>query len=346
MEADSVAEPEYVPEVRKRLFALAKSLMGDAGIPDSQLPPGPIFHFTTAAGLLGILHTKRMWATNTDYLNDTTEVAFGRRMALEIMHPRYQELNHHVMPANLVTLLKAPGQVVTDTPIELLAPWALLGGLMHSLQTYRERQYYVTSFCESHDLLSQWRGYGNYGGGYAIGMEFTKPSVQLKDDHSYGLLKMLYDETKQRNLLTRFIDGVLDELNSCLPLIGGKENLNRTNPYFATIVGTANELIRLLPLRFKSPGFSEEAEWRFSTGMMNDAVNDVQHVNEVKYRDSKGMITPYLELRIDVPELQIKSIYCGPTLHPELSIHSVSMLLARYGMQGVIVGRSTIPFKL
>jgi len=38
--------------------------------------PELLFHYTTAAGMRGILDSSRLWATNYRFLNDTSEVAY------------------------------------------------------------------------------------------------------------------------------------------------------------------------------------------------------------------------------------------------------------------------------
>jgi C-terminal processing protease CtpA/Prc len=39
----------------------------------SHRPDGPLYHYTKQAGLLGIIRKKEIWATHTQYLNDTRE---------------------------------------------------------------------------------------------------------------------------------------------------------------------------------------------------------------------------------------------------------------------------------
>ena len=40
-----------------------------------------VFHYTTAAGLHGIVSSKTLWASHTEFLNDTEEgVGFSRRI--------------------------------------------------------------------------------------------------------------------------------------------------------------------------------------------------------------------------------------------------------------------------
>jgi hypothetical protein len=337
-----------IQEGTKRLVDLANGLLDVAGIGNLQVPPHPLYHYTTAIGLEGIVRSKRIWATYTDYLNDTSEISYGRNMAIEIMRGMESELTGDVIPCTPSALFSAPSKLIADAPIEKLAPWILLKSLGHSLLTHKEREYYVTSFCESGDLLSQWRGYGNYGGGYAIGIKVKESEFKVDNSHSYELINLLYDETKQRTLLKQLIDGVIAELQTRLPQIGGKENLTEQNPHFTAIVDDADSIFRRVTIRFKSPGFAEEKEWRFISGIPTIQVNGVEtnQVNGVKFRDAKGILIPYIELNTDLPAIEIVSIHCGPTLHPELSARSVGMLLAQHGLQHVDVINSTTPFKL
>src|SRR5216683_1419399 len=45
-------------------------------------PPETIFHYTTAAGLLGIVRSNRLWASDLLYMNDSTEVEYGRQLII------------------------------------------------------------------------------------------------------------------------------------------------------------------------------------------------------------------------------------------------------------------------
>ncbi|KQV50324.1 hypothetical protein ASC95_13135 [Pelomonas sp. Root1217] len=41
----------------------------------SEQPTGELFHYTTSAGLLGIVQSGSIWATEARYLNDATELS-------------------------------------------------------------------------------------------------------------------------------------------------------------------------------------------------------------------------------------------------------------------------------
>jgi len=39
----------------------------------SQTPSAPLYHYTTQSGFMGIVSNKEIWATHTQYLNDSKE---------------------------------------------------------------------------------------------------------------------------------------------------------------------------------------------------------------------------------------------------------------------------------
>jgi hypothetical protein len=42
--------------------------------------PARVYHYTSTDGLLGILDSGHLWATDLRYLNDTSELHFGRSL--------------------------------------------------------------------------------------------------------------------------------------------------------------------------------------------------------------------------------------------------------------------------
>lgn len=43
-------------------------------------PPGILYHYTTPAGLLGIIDKGRIWATHARFLNDASEINYGNEI--------------------------------------------------------------------------------------------------------------------------------------------------------------------------------------------------------------------------------------------------------------------------
>lgn len=63
-------------------------------------PPGMLWHYTNAAGFLGIFRSGKLWATNTDYLNDASEMRYARRLvwqAIENMRSSITVREEHEM---------------------------------------------------------------------------------------------------------------------------------------------------------------------------------------------------------------------------------------------------------
>lgn len=123
---------------------------------DTTLPP-ILFHYTTASGLLGILSSRRLWATHARFLNDAKEVEYGVEFVKSVLSA-YPQSDLGILP-------RAPFDNVRST-------------------------YFVACLCEAGDLLSQWRGYTANQTGYAIGFE----TASLSSDR---LFRVLYDPHEQ-----------------------------------------------------------------------------------------------------------------------------------------------------
>jgi hypothetical protein len=184
--------------------------------------------------------------------------------------------------------------------------------------------------------LSQWRGYTNRGGGYAIGFE-VKASQIVSDKGKLFALKVLYDPREQREAIDTILGDAIKAANSIAFSI---EDESESTLVMGGLVGSLLQFLDLVCIRFKNGSFSEEKEWRFFAG------TDAGSVEAVKFRDANGLVIPYLELPIATEGIEIKRIVCGPTLHPELSERSVKMLALRNGFGGVEIGHSKIPLGL
>ena len=47
--------------------------------------PTALFHYTLAAGLHGLVHSKAFWATHFEYTNDAQEVRYGVEIVLDVL---------------------------------------------------------------------------------------------------------------------------------------------------------------------------------------------------------------------------------------------------------------------
>ena len=128
-----------------------------------------LWHYTTAGGLMGILKSQQLWATNLRYLNDSEEFTgfFDRRLLgilkIGVMNGIAQA---KMTPDGMQAIVASGG----DEKLEADLP----NQLLHAIRTVSlQHQAYVASFCytrpkiENDGLLGQWRGYGS-DGGYAV----------------------------------------------------------------------------------------------------------------------------------------------------------------------------------
>ena len=97
-------------------------------------PPLPhrLYHYTSADGLLGIMRTETLWATCARYMNDASEVTYGQQIVCESV--------------------EAAAKAETGIAREWLDRFV---GVIPRVHDAHET--YIASFCETPDMLSQWR---------------------------------------------------------------------------------------------------------------------------------------------------------------------------------------------
>lgn len=149
-------------------------------VEDMGLPPKKLYHYTTPAGLFGIIESGcRLHATHHRFLNDTGELEFGFRTARKLLD-------------------RMPG----------LDPEARRRTL-DEIAARQKDESFLACLSRRHDILSQWRAYANNGTGYCIGFA---PEGRLQGDHydedhfwRNHLMECLYGQRKlEERLQDRF----------------------------------------------------------------------------------------------------------------------------------------------
>src|SRR5258706_7645255 len=98
----------------------------------TRTPPDTLYHYTTQEGLLGIIRSKQIWASHTQYLNDEREF----RHAIEVVKEELIGMNQGAPSAQVRKRLKEMEQ---------------------SIEGIESVNVCVCSFSAIGDLLSQWR---------------------------------------------------------------------------------------------------------------------------------------------------------------------------------------------
>jgi hypothetical protein len=194
----------------------------------SQVPTTPLYHYTSPAGLIGIVETKRLWASSIQQLNDSTEF---KHAASLVDHLLDRHLRHERGPWN-----------------------DLYGEQREVVPMFANFPIFVGSLSEAEDKLSQWRAYCPTGG-FSVGFAPEILKEQGKRQH-FSLLKCEYDEGKQKAICEQLIS------EACSAV--GEETDARERKRI--VVGEfVVPFVRAAPA-LKNPSFQEEQEWRLVGG--------------------------------------------------------------------------------
>ncbi|HEY7170457.1 MAG TPA: DUF2971 domain-containing protein [Vicinamibacterales bacterium] len=305
-------------------------------------PPATLYHYTTADGLIGILQSRQIWATNVRFMNDTSELAYGIRMVRAI----FDEV----------------GRQAADRGIRQARLFGFVSeGIVAMLDdAERNTKHYAVSFCGNGNLLSQWRGYGQAGGGFALGIASSAlrnfeaeilPNPPV-DPALLGvfLRKVIYEPQVQQQLVRGWVAFLVRWLDS-------RRASSDDTPEALWASEEANAVARLLYealVCFKHPGFAEEEEWR----LIQQGRIGRQDVCKVTFRARSGRIVSFSPLtfrstagqrgngespRNDFP---LSAVTFGPTLDGEAAERALRLLLESLGFDAgqVQIDPSGIPF--
>jgi hypothetical protein len=209
----------------------------------------------------------------------------------------------------------------------------MLEVLINHIEVYDTILYhnYVTCFCESGNLLSQWRGYTDNGGGYSIGITFTSDTTffqqidNLQDDSYHILRKVVYEPKEQKDRISNYIQGLINASRTALARF---ESIADGIPstWSSQAAPQAINVFIDLVISFKNPAFHEEADWRLVKVMQASHKPEFLHFREGKY----GLI-PYLHTYIcekrDVYKFPLNQITFGPFLDPPQATASIELLV-------------------
>jgi Protein of unknown function (DUF2971) len=137
-------------------------------------PTKPLCHYTSQNGLIGILKSKAMYATDAAYLNDSQEVVYAVTLAKKY----FQKEKRLTEQVKISDILEKTESLAGSLPV------------------------YVASFSEEPDLLSQWRGYCPEGSGFGLCLSAER-IVTLAEADDWEFFKCIYDEDAQLEVLKK-----------------------------------------------------------------------------------------------------------------------------------------------
>ncbi len=269
-------------------------------------PPEYLFHYTTGQGLLGIFEYRSIWATEIRYMNDASEFVYGRDVVLNTTRAHREGASgRHKQLLERVEKRVLPKAGTT---------------------------HFVTCFCESHDLLSQWRAYAS-STGYAIGFR----SVSMKDPRFPLLLRrVVYEEERQLTMIAAIVAWA-GEMLARFP----------DEPALEQLAVFTSEMLHECMVWFKHPTFREENEWRLVLPARYADLGDA-----LKFRAGKTFVVPYVPLQLrhsaSEPRLPIAVVVLGPVPgdYDDAAVQGIDRLLKRYGYDDAAIGSSKIPLRV
>jgi len=291
-----------------------------------------LYHYTSPAGLKGILETSSLWATDADFLNDAQELQFGRSQLCDALLAQAESL----YPED-----REPDGGRDSSRAEVMRNAVDHLRRVDAVSRAKAEQAYVACFCDHDDLLSQWRGYG-IGGGYAIGfrsenlLNASSIGTEYRVVGRDGLPDQLEPGPQLRPSLVQVRYGDL----AITPMVDRLLKLIAPRPSAHPGVDgwTAAVLLAVPALAaIKHEAFAEEREWRL-------LVAEIGGQPPKKFRVTGLGLVPYVELSVDL-RAALHEIVVGPGNHSEVRTLGVARMLQHLGLEDVSVRTSSAPYR-
>jgi hypothetical protein len=281
-----------------------------------------VYHYTSMSGLMGIVQYGKLWCTALGCLNDTKEWSHCFTTA--------------ITDANAI--IESKVRIVGNCDFDRQQEW--LSAFIYHCGRYENfdpvsLNYFVASFSEKGDDLSQWRAYGS-GGGVCIGFDRQRIE-ELKEAQHYRFDRYEYSLDRQSAF-------IYDAIFSILKSEGDKDHVRFTRSHH----GAVTLISSVFAPYFKNSAFEDEAEWRLSIQA---------DTGSAKFRTSRGggVIIPYLEFDLQLPPKQrvygfvetpcvITKCIVGPGDHQKLAVSALQNYLWANGIN-LEVKASAVPWR-
>jgi hypothetical protein len=311
-----------------------------------------VFHYTDAPGLLGILSSEALFASDYRFLNDAAEGARIRDLIMPILESEVAEITPRLIAKGW---LQKSFYTEYGAEAHRLQAESMYRAIVRATDNVSPA--FVLSFCRhekgtqefEHGLLSQWRGYAAQGG-FAIEFDEGELDAIMKieneqyahaalrsNDVSYGDHGDLFDPEVYKGVAGQMIWDMFKSRGIDANEITGHKDIDAVALKFIT---TAPFL--------KHWGFHEEREYRIIALTIRPTKmpeEEKRRAKDIKFRARDGLVVPYIEMfeMVSAP-FPVKSIIVGPHPHQTKQAEAVKMVLEREGLDA-IVRLSEIPYR-
>jgi len=273
-----------------------------------------LYHYTSGAGLFGILDSKQLHCSHQKFLNDPTEQSYFDELVKETI--KGDEKLDVIFDS-----FSSPNSTTYD---KFFPP-----------------EQYIFSCCKNPDSLSMWNHYGK-GNGYNIGLDIETLVKRKVERDLLTRVEMVYDRKLQKEAIHALIVKHEDNLDRFNVLLNKLDTTQGTEQDFVfhdlnqLIVDFNTELYEL-KIQFKHEAYQEEEEVRI---IMRAGNSKLFKVSE------QGIFVQYNTIDI-LPNKDITSITTHP-LSSDLHAEGLHQFLdAKMGRDHSIeVEKSEIPLRM
>ena len=262
--------------------------------------PEKIYHYTSSEGLLGIVKSKELHLTDFMYLNDPQEIQHGleivRKLILDTAHEKKEN---------------TPEQ---QTLRKFL--WTLDSNILKTGDRLSHDSIFISCFCENGDLLSQWKGYSNFGAGFSIGFNTENIVNKTNDDMFLIFSKVIYDEQAKKKVINELLNAFITT-----PIL-----VKPNGDFHEETVLLIISILYTFCVFFKDESFSEENEWRLVYFPFSRLVD----TKSVDFKSSHDGIIPFYKFKLDTKLSEINSVIIGPKYSYRHNLKSLNLLLKEY----------------
>jgi hypothetical protein len=283
-------------------------------------PDLTVWHYTNGSGLVGILQSGQIFATQVACLNDSTETLYAQRLyKASLLEVEKQYSDNQVVQSlfkHFATEFQDDSTTAASSP----------------------SKFFVACFTQKKNDLSQWRAYSDAGGenGFAIGFRvgglFGGNRLVVRVNYDRDLHLALAGEVAEATV-NYFLKGLEDDPS------------RSSDTWAVEFFEAWDEQIYGLSPIIKDPGFKEEDEIRIVHELQ------INELGEIQMRQKRTLLGRYVALNFGLRwvgrklKLPVTCIVVGPSRHPAVSRVSVGTLLHQLGYEGVPVEISTCPLQ-
>jgi hypothetical protein len=293
---------------------------------EQSTPPPLLYHYTNAAGLLGILQSGCLWFTNAFQLNDPSEITHGIQGAIELLAER--------ITSNEVDRF---GLIYNEFAEAFRYREELA---FRDIRTIVEElaRLFVCSFSREGDDLGQWRAYGDDGRGFALFFDGALIENAFGRNSSGHLaFPVNYDEIELERLVNIIVERVAIAIDPALCRGFGEEELYL---YLRALHESFTFFVMRASIFFKHPGYRSEAEYRLLQVLRAEASPET-----LKLRARPYALVQYREFnwRDSAPD-SLRGVVMGPTADFDKASEFVWECMRNANIDRYEIKRSKIPY--